>query len=41
MQFPERDVYLMAGFSEHVFTIMSMLEEDKDAMVKEIEAIVI
>lgn len=39
MQFPENNVACIAGFSEHVFTVMGKLEEDKNAMVHEIEAI--
>ncbi len=39
LQFPEKNVYCMAGFSEKVFDIMKMLETDKDALVSEIEKI--
>jgi hypothetical protein len=37
MQFPERNVFAIAGFSEKVFDIMGMLEQDKKALVKTIE----
>lgn len=36
MQIPEDKVFCMAGFSDKVFDIMSMLEADKNAMVNEI-----
>jgi 60 kDa SS-A/Ro ribonucleoprotein len=39
LQFPENNVYALAGFSEKVFDLMPMLEEDKHALVKKIEAI--
>jgi hypothetical protein len=37
MQFPEQGVFAIAGFSEKVFDIMEMLEQDKKALVKTIE----
>ena len=37
MQFPEQNVYAIAGFSEKVFNVMEMLEQDKKALVKTIE----
>ncbi|MEK6829561.1 MAG: TROVE domain-containing protein [Nanoarchaeota archaeon] len=37
MQFPENNVFAIAGFSESVFDIMKMLEQDKKALVKTIE----
>lgn len=37
MQFPEQNVYAIAGFSEKVFDIMEILEQDKKALVKTIE----
>ena len=39
MQFPERNVYLLAGFSEKVFDIMKLLESDKEALVDTIESV--
>lgn len=38
MQFPERNVYCLAGFSDKIFDIMSVLEEDKDALIHKIES---
>lgn len=37
MQFPEQNVFAIAGFSEKVFDIMEMLEQDKKALIKTIE----
>lgn len=37
MQFPQPGVYCIAGFSESVFDIMKMLEQDKRALIKTIE----
>jgi hypothetical protein len=39
MEFPERNVYALAGFSEKVFDTMAMLEEDREALVNSIEAV--
>lgn len=39
LQFPERNVYCLAGFSEKVFDIMKMLESDRDALINKIESI--
>ncbi len=39
MQFPERNVYCLAGFSDKIFDIMSVLEEDRDALIHRIEAV--
>ena len=39
LQFPERNVFTIAGLSEHVFDIMAKMEEDKRYMIHEIEAI--
>lgn len=39
LQFPEPQVFCIAGFSEKVFDIMSLLEKDKNALIKEIEKI--
>jgi 60 kDa SS-A/Ro ribonucleoprotein len=37
MQFPENQVYAIAGFSDKVFTIMANLEKDKKALVNTIK----
>ena len=39
LQFPERNVFALAGFSEKVFDIMKLLESDKQALINEIEKI--
>ncbi len=39
MMFPERGVYCLAGFSDKVLKLMSLLEADRDAMIHEIEAV--
>lgn len=39
MQFPEQNVFCLAGFSEKVFDIMKLLEKDKKALVNEIKKI--
>lgn len=39
LQFPENNVYALAGFSEKIFDIMKLLEEDKKALVHKIESI--
>lgn len=38
-QFPESNVYCLAGFSDEVFKLMSQLEEDPNVLLKEIEMI--
>ena len=37
LQFPEENVYVCAGFSEKIFDVMKLLEQDKEALVKKIE----
>lgn len=37
--FPTERVYEIAGFSEKIFDIMGVLEQDKDALIKKIEAV--
>jgi 60 kDa SS-A/Ro ribonucleoprotein len=37
MQFPENKVFAIAGFSEKVFDVMSLLEQDKKALVNTIK----
>lgn len=39
MEFPEQQVYALAGFSDKVFDVMGMLEEDREALVHKIEAV--
>jgi 60 kDa SS-A/Ro ribonucleoprotein len=39
LQFPERKVFALAGFSEKVFDLMAKLEEDPAALVRAIERV--
>lgn len=39
IQAPEKDVYLLAGFSDKCFEALSLLETDRDALLKEIDAV--
>lgn len=39
LQFPEENIYCLAGFSEKVFDIMKLIESDKQALINEIEKI--
>lgn len=39
MQFPQSNVYCLAGFSDKVFDIMKFIELDKNALIHEIEKI--
>jgi 60 kDa SS-A/Ro ribonucleoprotein len=39
LQFPEQNVYAVAGFSDKVFNVMGLLEKDRQALINEIEAI--
>ena len=39
LQFPENNVFCLAGFSEKVFDIMKLLETDRRALINEIENI--
>lgn len=39
LQFPESNVFALAGFSDKVFDIMKLMEIDKKAMLNEIKAI--
>lgn len=39
LQFPERRVYCIAGFSDKVLDLMKALEQDKNALIKKIEAV--
>jgi len=37
MQFPERQVFCIGGFSEKVFEMMKLLEQDRNILIKKIE----
>lgn len=37
MQFPENNVFCIAGFSEKIFDIMKLLEQDKNALINTIK----
>jgi hypothetical protein len=39
MQFPERNVFCLAGFSEKVFDIMALLEADKQALINKVKEV--
>jgi hypothetical protein len=39
MMFPEAKVFCMAGFSDKIFDIMSRLEQDRQALINEIEKV--
>lgn len=39
LQFPEPQIYCLAGFSEKVFDIMALLETDKKALINKIKAV--
>lgn len=39
LEFPEENIYCLAGFSEKVFDIMKLLEIDKKALINMIEAV--
>ena len=39
LQFPENNVYAIAGFSEKTFDIIKLFEQDKNALVNKIESI--
>ena len=39
MQFPEQNVFAIAGFSEKVFDIIKLMETDKNALLNEIKSI--
>lgn len=39
LQFPESNVFALAGFSEKVFDLMQLLETDRNALIKRIEAV--
>jgi len=39
MQFPEKNVFCLAGFSDKIFDIMKVLEEDKNALLNKIKSV--
>lgn len=39
LQFPEPQVYALAGFSDKIFDIMKLLEQDKNALIHTIEKV--
>ncbi len=39
--FPENKVFAIAGFSEKIFSIMGLLEQDREALIHEIDKVVI
>ena len=39
LQFPQRDVYCLAGFSDKTMETMKFLEEDKQALLRQIDAV--
>jgi len=39
MQFPENQVYCIAGFSDKIFDTMKILEQDRKALIKRIESV--
>lgn len=39
MQFPEQNVFALAGFSERIFDIMKLMEQDKAALINKIKEI--
>ncbi|MCG3203938.1 MAG: hypothetical protein KCHDKBKB_00615 [Elusimicrobia bacterium] len=39
LEFPQQNVYAMAGFSDKVFDVMKLLEQDRNALINTIEAV--
>lgn len=39
LQFPESNIFLLAGWSEKLLEVLSRLEQDKNALIKDIEAV--
>lgn len=39
MQFPEERVYALAGWSEKIFDVMKVMEEDRGALIRKIESV--
>jgi acyl-[acyl carrier protein]--UDP-N-acetylglucosamine O-acyltransferase len=38
-QFPEKNIYALAGFSDKIFDVIDRFEKDKAAMIHAIEAV--
>ena len=41
LMFPQNKVFAIAGFSEKIFSIMGLLEQDREALIHEIDKVVI
>lgn len=41
MQFPEQNVFAIAGFSDKIFTIMGLMEKNKKALLEEIKKVIL
>ena len=39
LQFPERNIYCLAGFSDKTMDTLKFLDSDKAALIREIEAV--
>jgi 60 kDa SS-A/Ro ribonucleoprotein len=39
LEFPEKNIFCIAGFSDKIFSVMKMLETDKTALINKIKAI--
>jgi 60 kDa SS-A/Ro ribonucleoprotein len=39
LQFPENNIFCIAGFSERIFDVMKLLEQDRNTLIAEIEKI--
>jgi 60 kDa SS-A/Ro ribonucleoprotein len=39
LQFPENNIFAIAGFSEKIFDVMKLLEQDRNALIAEIEKV--
>lgn len=39
LQFPEKNVYCISGWSEKIFSVMELLEKDRQALIEEIKKI--
>lgn len=41
MQFPEKNVFAIAGFSEKIFDVMKLMEQDRAALISKIKEVVL
>lgn len=41
LQLPEKQVYCLAGFSDKIFDVMKLLEQDRNALINKIESVTI